>query len=151
MAMRTLLASANGAPLTGPATVTVQAHRIDPPPPLRYTNATTAPAPVDGDCASWRPLLERHGIPYTWAVDIMRRESGCRNVHTYRPSTRDDSYGPFQVNRWGSLDAAWTAAGFPRDYMATPEGAIAAAAVLYDACGAGPWTRPYTCPGGWPL
>jgi hypothetical protein len=113
------------------------------PPPAR--------PPVDGDCESWRPLLTKYGIPYDTAARIMARESGCSMAVNYNPATRDDSLCAFQLNRWGALDAAWTAAGFPRSYMATPEGCVDAAALYYHACGWGPWIKPYDCPGGWPL
>lgn len=106
---------------------------------------------VDGDCESWRPLLESYGIPYDEAHPIMWRESRCTMAINYNPSTRDDSLCAFQLNRWGALDAAWDSAGFSRAYMSTPEGCIAAVAFYYEACQWGPWTRPYSCPGGWPL
>jgi hypothetical protein len=115
------------------------------------------PQPVKGDCESWRPLLEKYGLPFDRLRPIMWRESRCSHARNYNRRTRDDSFGVLQINRWGSLDRKWTAAGFPRWFMDTPEGGVAAAAFLYHACnrrgngGLGPWTRPYRCRGGWPL
>ena len=114
------------------------------------------PAPVNGDCESWRPLFDKYGLPFDKFQPIMWRESRCSHVRYYNRRTRDDSIGVLQVNRWG-LDRKWTAAGFPRWFHDTPDGGVAAAAFLYHACnrkangGMGPWTRPYRCPGGWPL
>ena len=133
---------------------------VDPTPQLPgaqrrasiQVHAPPAPvAPRDFDCESWRPLLEHFGLPYDRLRPIMWRESRCSQAHNYNPRTRDDSYGPFQVNIYGSLSRAWADAGFPREYLATPYGAVHAAALLYHACGTGPWVRPYGCPGGWPL
>lgn len=61
--------------------------------------------------------------------------------------TRDASYGPLQVNRYGSLAAWWDAGGYTLDVMSTPEGAVAAAAVLFHSCGWMPWQPPYGCDG----
>jgi len=109
-------------------------------------------APIDGDCESWHPLVEAAGITdWEGAVYVMRRESGCTNAHAYRTSSHDHSMGPFQVNVWGSMAAAWERLGFSHDYLHTPEGAVRAAAVLWKACGWSPWRKPYDCPGGWPL
>lgn len=115
-----------------------QATPTLPPPPS---------PPVDGDCESWRPLLERYGIPFDEAQPVMWRESRCAMAHNGTASTRDDSWGPLQVNRWGSLAAWWDAGGYTADVMATPEGAVAAAAVLYHSCGWSPWRKPYGCDG----
>ena len=77
---------------------------------------------------------------------IMYRESRCTNARNYNPRTRDDSYGVLQVNRYGALDAGWNSVGISRSYMATPEGAVHAASMLYHSCESlGPWTKPYSC------
>ena len=102
--------------------------------------------PTESDCASWKPLLDKYGMPYELFQPIMQRESRCTNAHNYNPRTRDDSYGPLQVNRYGSLDAGWNSVGISRSYMATPEGAVHAASMLYHSCESlGPWTKPYSC------
>lgn len=128
------------------ASVTQTADRgdrvqLEPPVP------SGPPPPTDGDCASWRPLLDRYGIPYDQAVPIMRRESHCSMAHNYNRATGDDSWGPFQVNRWGRLAAWWDSGGYTADVMATPAGAVAAAAVLYHSCRWAPWVKPYGCDG----
>jgi hypothetical protein len=134
----------------GPAVAAHEAERGD-----RYQATPTAPpptVPTDGDCNSWLPLLAKYGITDTaTAIAVMTRESRCSNAHNHNSSTRDHSHGPFQVNIYGSLAAAWANLGFSHDYLHTPEGAVAAAGVLYRSCGWGPWTKPYSCPGGWPL
>lgn len=112
------------------------------PPPAQPVNLT----PTDWDCASWKPLLAKYEMPYELFKPIMYRESRCTNARNYNPPTRDDSYGPLQVNRYGSLDAGWSNVGISRSYMATPEGAVHAASLLYHSCESlGPWTKPYSC------
>jgi len=121
---------------------------------LGVTTQTTqiTPNPIDGDCESWIPLLNKYGIPYSKQVaNVMYRESRCSFLHNYNRKTKDDSWGPFQVNLYGKMAKAYESAGFPYEYVATVEGSIAVAAFLYKACGLGPWTRPYSCKGGWPL
>ena len=115
-------------------------------PPTPPTTMPPSSPPIDGDCASWKPLLAKYGMPYELFRPVMYRESRCANAHNYNRRTRDDSYGPLQVNRYGSLDAGWNSVGISRSYMATPEGAVHAASMLYHSCGSlGPWTRPYSC------
>lgn len=112
------------------------------PPPI-------PPAPVDGNCDSWAPLLERYGIPYdATAKAIMWRESRCSNAVNINPQTRDQSYGPFQVNRQG-ITAWWNEGGYTLEVMSMPAGAVAAAGVLYGDCGWGPWVKPYSCHGSY--
>jgi len=115
--------------------------------PIQATD--TLPPPIQsGVCDSWAPLLDLYGIPYPEAQPIMFRESRCKiGAHNYNPSTRDDSYGPFQVNRYGSLAEWWDSGGYTATVMATPEGAVAAAAVLFGSCGWSPWRKPYGCDG----
>jgi len=120
------------------------------PTPYQAKDTTVVDFPVDGDCESWRPLFDLVGLPYDKFQPIMWRESRCTNVHTYSKRYRDDSYGPLQVNRW-STAKGWDNLGYTQEVMATPVGALQAAKVLYDRCGMGPWTKPYRCPGGWPL
>lgn len=113
------------------------------PPPVPHPASVV----VDGDCESWRPLLESYGIPYDEARPIMWRESRCTMAVNVSHRTRDASYGPFQINRYGSLAAWWDGGGYTLDVMSTPEGAVAAAAVLYHSCGWSPWQPPYGCDG----
>lgn len=114
--------------------------QINPPPP------PPVPMPIDWDCASWKPLLAKYEMPYELFKPIMYRESRCTNARNENRRTRDDSYGPLQVNRYGSLDAGWDSVGISRSYMATPEGAVHAASMLYHSCESlGPWTKPYSC------
>lgn len=119
--------------------------------PVEIEERTGVPQPVDFDCESWAPLLEEFGIPYDEALPVMYRESRCSMAHNYNAQTRDDSWGPLQVNRWGQLGPAWDSIGFDADYMATPRGSVHAASIYYHACGWGPWVKPYSCPNGWPL
>jgi hypothetical protein len=106
-------------------------------------NDTTGP-----ECAAVRAAVARHWPAGTHdrAVNIAWRESGCgRVLHAYRKSTRDNSYGPFMLNRWGKLAGYYERAGFSASYMATVEGGTATAAWLYRQCGWGPWVKPYSC------
>lgn len=118
---------------------------------LPLPTTTTIPTPIDGDCESWRPLLERYRIPYDEALPYMRRESRCSMAWNGDASTEDDSWGPLQANRYGRLAAWWDSGGYTLAVMQTPEGSVAAAAVLYHSCGWGPWHRSegYPCYGDW--
>jgi hypothetical protein len=110
--------------------------------------APTVPAPVSGVCESWRPLFDAYRIPFDEALPYIQRESSCKiGAHNGNSGTRDDSFGPLQVNRYGDLAAWWDEGGYTVEVMSTPEGAVAAAAVLYHSCGWGPWTKPYHCDG----
>lgn len=132
--------------LTRTATVTEPAvpvvPRTDPPPPPT-TDPPGPPQPVDGDCASWRPLLEFYRLPWDTFRPILWRESRCTNAHA--SDSDDESHGGLQVNRIGNLGAAWDSLGFDHAYMHTATGAIHAAGVLYERCGLGPWIRQYRC------
>ncbi len=68
--------------IVDPATATVQAERIDPPPPQPVETAPTPPgssASAGGRCVGWEPLLVEHSPG--WSVErmsrIMFRESRC--------------------------------------------------------------------------
>ena len=125
--------------------------QVNPPPPETYKPEVYIPDPVDFDCESWRPLLEKYDMPFGLFKPIMFRESRCTNARNYSTRTRDDSYGVLQTNRWGSMAAVYDRNDIDRSFHATPEGGVAAAALLYHSCGTlGPWTKPYSCPGGWP-
>jgi hypothetical protein len=106
----------------------------------------TIPAPIDGDCATWRPLLERYGLPWSKFEPILVRESNCTNAHAVDGD--DHSHGGLQVNILSSATRrAFEALGFDHDYLHTVEGAIHAAGNLHLVCGMAPWTT-YDC--GWP-
>ena len=121
------------------------------PPPVTYRPEVYIPDPVAGDCESWRPLLEKYDMPFWLFRPIMWRESRCSNARNYNPRTRDDSFGVLQTNRWGGMGAVYDRNDIDRSFHATAEGGVAAAALLFHSCGSlGPWTPPYSCPGGWP-
>lgn len=124
--------------------------QVNPPVPT-YKPEVYIPTPVDYDCESWRPLLEKYDMPFDRFRPIMWRESNCTNAFNYNTRTRDDSLGVLQTNRWGAMAAVYDRNGIDRAFHSTHEGGVAAAALLYHSCGTlGPWTKPYSCPGGWP-
>lgn len=109
-----------------------------------------------GGCPADKAALIRRIFAYVgadratqnWFVAKAWSESGCGKVlHAYRKSTRDDSFGPFMVNRWGSMNAFYDAHGWSRAEMATFHDGTAAAAWLWARCGRGPWIPPYSCNG----
>jgi len=107
------------------------------------------PMPVDGDCDTWRPLLERYGLPWSAFERIAERESGCSHAIADRPSTGDLSAGILQANFYGYLNDMWESAGWSWQMVRDDaEAAVAAAGALYLMCGGtGPWTPPYSCDG----
>lgn len=138
--------------IVGPVTWAALQSTIDPASASAPAASPAAPTPKSGDCESWRPLFDRYGIPFDAALPLMRRESRCVvGAHNGNSGTADDSFGPLQTNRFGRLAAWWDSGGYTAAVMSTPEGAVAAAAVLYRMCGWGPWDRAngYPCYGSY--
>lgn len=138
--------------IVGPVTWAALQSTIDPASASAPAASPSAPTPKSGDCESWQPLFDRYGIPFDAALPLMRRESRCVvGAHNGNSGTADDSFGPLQTNRFGRLAAWWDSGGYTAAVMSTPEGAVAAAAVLYRMCGWGPWDRAngYPCYGSY--
>lgn len=75
--------------LTATADAPVPAIRVDPPP---------------GDAESALRGAGATESEIDFLMPICQRESGCRlEAYNYNPSTHDDSYGPWQINFYGSL------------------------------------------------
>jgi hypothetical protein len=69
--------------------------------------------PADGSGAARAALLRNGASRYAAdrLVQICMRESHCRlHAHNYSRRTRDDSFGPWQINYYGNLRGARTAA-----------------------------------------
>ncbi len=92
-------------PIRDPATVTETADRISPPAPT-----TTTPPRITGtgpDTAR-AAILSQGGTrsEADFAATVCPRESNCTlDVWNYNRATRDDSWGPFQINYYGNLRA----------------------------------------------
>lgn len=112
-------------------------------------NEIPVPMPIDYNCESWRPIFEKYDLPFDSFRYIIFRESRCSYQINLNRRTGDESYGPLQVNRIGSLGRWWDSGGYTIDVFLTVEGSVAAAGVLYKMCGLGPWTKPYSCNGSY--
>jgi hypothetical protein len=127
-----------------PATATAPAVRVDPP--------AAAPAPSSdpietgfgiepGNCESFRPLMEKYGLPADQFLRIANRESKCLpNVHNGRGL--DDSYGLLQINTRGNLwgELQWRCNLTSKEQLYDAETNIACAAALRAAYGDRPWS-----------
>lgn len=83
-----------------------------------------------------------------WALLVASRESGCdETAHNRSARTRDDSFGVFQLNaRSGHFGPGGILAGFDRWALLTDfELNARAATTLWQTCGRGPWSPPYSC------
>lgn len=126
-------------------------------PDLAQHKTVQGPVAQAAGCSSDKAALIRRIFQYVgasaatqrWFVQVAWRESGCgRVLHAYRASTKDNSYGPFMLNRWGSMGAWYDRHGWSAKEMATFHDGTAAAAWLWARCGRGPWIPPYSCSGG---
>ena len=99
-----------------------------------------APAWVAGDCDSFRPLIDKYGLPWDWSRRIMQRESHC-DPSAFNGSGRDESRSLFQLNTKGSMWAAWQrlCGVQTKDQLFDPEWNIKCAAAAYRVLGAKPW------------
>jgi soluble lytic murein transglycosylase-like protein len=105
--------------------------------PVVSTTPTLTRAPA-ASTEPWRSLVAKYwpANQVDNALAVMRQESGGNPTqHNNNPATGDDSWGLYQINRYGSL-----AKGRPLpDWLATPENNIAYAADMYRAQGWEPW------------
>ena len=147
--------------IMAPATVAATAQRG-----AQVQVAATSPAPTPtvptwtpGDCDSFRPVLAHLGATaqaVTFFVDqgILRRESGCGR-DLLNEATLDT--GPCQINpahnRPGWFDGVeygeggWLYARHQLTAGINPAAPawLEACITLWNACGSGPWTPPYSC------
>ena len=98
--------------------------------------AVTPPVAVSGDLSGL--LTKYFGSAAGQAQLIMSCESGgVPTKHNYNPATGDDSWGLFQINRYGSL-----AAGRPSaDWLVVAENNIQYAANMHARSGWSPWAN----------
>lgn len=122
---------------------------VAPPPASRLDNATQVtptviPAPVPGDCESYRPRIESRGIiPFDWFKATAWRESRC-GLAVHARDSDDHSHGELQVNILSRNMREWLAEyGYDHSVLHTTEGGLQAAEAMYEKCGQVPWTPPY--------
>jgi hypothetical protein len=126
-----------------PATATVQAERLDPPPPAPVETAPTLPgssASAGGRCVGWEALLERYspGWDVTRMSRIAFRESRCQ------PDARNRSSSATGLLQLLASHCRWLAEQMDtwctRERLTDPEFNVKAAAVLWDEQGYGAWS-----------
>ena len=80
-----------------------------------------------------------------WAVSVCVRESHCSlSAHNYNPNTRDDSWGPWQINYYG-LSSRNLTIGPKESNVSNWSSAVANFLKLYHATGRCPWQAPNYC------
>lgn len=135
--------------LGDPATASAPAVRVDPPASGPTPQSAVEPDdPIEtgfgiepGNCETFRPLMEKYGLPADKFLAIARRESNCLpNVHNGRG--RDDSYGLGQINTYGNLwgELQWRCGLEYKEQLYDPETNIRCMAELYKAYGMKPWS-----------
>ena len=114
------------------------------------TTTTTTPA-LDGDgCEVAAEAVRRAGgtpDEVRFATRIAKRESRCTlSAHNYSTRTHDDSWGPWQINYYGSLRSDRTKlVGPPESNVASWEQAGRNFLTLLRAAGACHWQPPDYC------
>jgi peptidoglycan hydrolase-like protein with peptidoglycan-binding domain len=146
---------ANGLPQTGvldAATLKVfgisGTPQVAPPaPPTTTASPTPAPpAPASsvvgkpGDCQSYGSTLAKYGMPKSYFLRVMNRESGCLPL-AYNGKNRDRSYGLLQINTkgalWGEIKRRCGLTN--KNQLFDPETNIMCGSKLYAAYGKRPW------------
>ena len=140
---------------TPPSTTTTTAPAPPPPPPAAPVTTAAPAAPgiaTPKGCSAARDALLAAGAT-TWEINfglrIAKRESACTlKVHRYTPNTRDDSWGPWQINYYGSMRAGMTKlVGPPESNTASWSQAARNFLRLLHAVGACAWQPPRYCAG----
>lgn len=110
-------------------------HESDGPQFAQYLAAT---APTPGDCASYAPLLARHGLPVATFTRIAWRESGCR--HDLFTNNRTDLGGGLLGINLRAGAARWFSwCGLTTANVTDAEVNIRCAAAAYRRMGMAPW------------
>lgn len=96
--------------------------------------AVTPPVAASGDLGA---LLAKHfGAAASQAQLIMNCESGgVPTKHNFNPNTGDDSWGLFQINRYGALALSRPGS----DWLVVAENNISYATGMYQRSGWSPW------------
>jgi hypothetical protein len=95
--------------------------------------------PTPGDCASYTPLFQRHGLPAATFRAIAWRESGCDH-RSFVINRTDSGGGLLGINLKGSLAATWNRwCGATLANITNPDVNVACAAAAYRRMGMAPW------------
>jgi len=96
--------------------------------------------PTPGDCGSYAPLLELHGLPVATFTRIAWRESGC-NHRSFVIDADDAGGGLLGINLKGSLAATWHSwCGVTLGSVIDADTNIRCAAEAYRRLGLRPWS-----------
>jgi hypothetical protein len=115
-----------------PAAAEAFAHQL--------ADRATDRAPTPGDCASYVPLFEAHGLPAATFKAIAWRESGCRH-DVFVINRTDSGGGLLGINLKGSLAATWHRwCGATLANITDAEVNVRCAAAAYRRMGMAPWS-----------
>jgi hypothetical protein len=119
-------------------------------PPVTTTTRPAPPVTVSSSCAAAEAALRTVGATDSeiqFALPIAQRESNCTlQVVADRPSTGDYSWGPWQINYYGTLYAGRVALlGTPDTNTASWESAATNFLTLLRVSGACHWQPPSYC------
>ncbi len=140
-------------PIRDPAQVSEVADRMPAfqETPAPTTTTTTLPPRITGSGQEVAKLaiLSQGGTlsEAQFAASVCPRESHCQlGVWNYNPRTRDDSWGPWQINYYGSLRESRIALiGPPETNVESWERAARNFLVFLRAYGRCPWSYPNYC------
>jgi hypothetical protein len=94
--------------------------------------------PTPGDCSSYAPLFELHGLPVARFTAIARRESGCNHLSFVRDSD-DLGGGLLGINLRAGAARWFSWCGLTISNVTDADTNVRCAAAAYQRMGMAPW------------